>query len=74
MVSAKGNLLPIVDNISLIAAPVGAVIIPILLGILGIAFLCSSLNKPSLANFSFNFSNSIYKAPNPSTSILSTYI
>ena len=37
----SGNLLDIVLIISLIAAPVGDVITPIVLGILGIGFLCA---------------------------------
>ena len=56
-------------NISLMAAPVGAVTIPILVGYLGIGFLCSLANKPSCNNFLFSFSNSTYKEPNPSTSM-----
>jgi len=44
------------DIISLIAAPVLAVITPILVGYLGISFLWASSNKSSLANLFFNFS------------------
>ena len=58
MVSHIGKRLLIVDIISLIAAPVGAVIIPIRIGKRGIGFLYSFLNKPSASNFFFNFSNS----------------
>ena len=72
MVSQMGYLLFIVDKISLIAAPVDAVIIPILLGYFGIGFLCDSSNNPSASNFFFSFSYSIYKFPKPSISILST--
>ena len=43
IVLASGHLLLIVDNISLIAAPVGAVIIPIVDGILGIFFFLMQL-------------------------------
>ena len=57
---------------SLIAAPVDAVTIPILLGYFGISFLYLESNSPSLDNFAFNFSNSIYKFPIPSSSIEST--
>jgi len=45
--------------ISLTAAPVSAVITPIRSGNLGICFLCSLLNKPSLIPFSFNFLKAI---------------
>ena len=41
IVSHNGYLLLIVDKISLIAAPVGAVTTPTLVGILGISFLYS---------------------------------
>jgi len=74
IVSASGHLLFNVDKISFIAAPVGAVIIPIFLGILGIFFLCASANKPSFSSFFFNSSNATYKLPTPSSSRVSTYI
>ena len=63
-----------VEIISLIAAPVLAVITPILSGYLGIGFLYFSSNNPSLANCFFNFSNATNKLPIPSSNISSTYI
>ena len=72
IVSQTGYLLLIVVKISLIAAPVDAVTIPIFLGILLIGFLCSRLNSPSLFNFSFNCSKATYKLPTPSSNISST--
>ena len=73
-VSHIGYLLLIVVSISLIAAPVGDVTIPILFGILLIFFFLSLSNKPSLDNFFFNCSKATYNAPIPSSSISSTYI
>lgn len=58
IVSQIGYLLLIVLKISRIAAPVGAVIIPILFGNFGIGFLYSFRNKPSSSSFLFNFSYS----------------
>ena len=69
IVSHIGNLLLIVVKISLIAAPVLAVTIPIFLGTLGIFFFLSVSNNPSEASFFFNFSNSTYKFPSPTTNI-----
>ena len=56
-----------VDIISFTAAPVFAVTIPILEGILGIFFLYLGSNKPSFDSFSFNFSKATYKFPIPSS-------
>ena len=53
MISAIGYLLLIVDMISFIAAPSLAVTTPILLGYLGITFLCSKSNNPSCCNLFF---------------------
>ena len=39
------------------AAPVGEVMTPIVVGNVGIGFLCAGSNKPSLDNFNFNSSN-----------------
>ena len=55
-VSQIGYLLLIVLKISLIAAPVGAVTIPILVGYLGIFCLWDSSNNPLAANSFFKAS------------------
>ena len=73
-ISVIGNLLLIVDIISLTAAPVGAVMTPIFLGTLLILCLCSGLNNPSSPSFFFSFSKRTYKFPRPSNSSESTYI
>ncbi len=67
-----GYLLLIVDKISLIAAPVGAVTIPIQLGYFGNGFLYFGSKSPSFDNCSFSFSKAIYKLPIPSSCISST--
>ena len=72
VIFAIGYLLFNVEIISFIAAPVLAVTTPILVGYLGISFLYFLSNKPSLANFSFNYSKALYKLPIPSSIISST--
>ena len=56
-ISTNGYLLLIVEIISLIAAPVDAVITPIRSGNLFIFCLYTSSNKPSVLSFFFNSSN-----------------
>ena len=72
IISHNLYLLLIVVIISLIAAPVDAVITPTFLGNLGIGFLCASSKYPFSISSFFNFSNSKYKLPIPSSSIFST--
>ena len=56
-ISTRGHLLLIVEIISLIAAPVGAVTTPTLFGIFGIFFFILGSNNPSSSNFFFVIHN-----------------
>ena len=67
------RLLKIV-NISLRAAPVSDVIIPIVEGNLGSIFFRDSSKRPSSFSRFFDFSNSKYRAPMPAGSICWTII
>ena len=61
--SHKGYLLLIVEIISLIAAPVGAVTTPTLDGIKGIFFLWDSSNYPSFFKCCFEISHLFHVWP-----------
>ena len=67
-----GFLLFDTEIISLIAAPVGAVTIPMVLGNLGIGFLNSLSNRPCSASRFLSSSNLTVQSPTPSYSTFVT--